>query len=236
MNVFYTAGRVLVGTSTPVADETMTITGTTAAVLGVSAGDAASVPIVATAANSASTAIETSGNIRINGTAGSTGLIFPDGSTQTTAAAVGGGPTGQFASTVAGIGQLNVTSSITTFTLVPGLTQTVNVPANSVLLIMSDGGVQTTGATQGAASVVDVAIYIDGVQHVGGGYRRVTAANTTGITANMTATWSLCVATALATGQHTIELRSRYILGSTAIVSGSTTPLQGSLTVVAIKQ
>jgi hypothetical protein len=236
--VFYTAGRVLVGTATPVADETMTITGGTPTVLGVSAADSKAVAIAATAATSTSTAIETSGHVRINGTPGVTGLIFADGSVQTTASsgAGGGGPTGQFAGTVVGTAQLNVTSSVVTFTLIPGLTQTIDVPADSVLIILSDGGIQTTSATSGGASVVDLALYIDGAQHAGGGYRRVTAANNTGITSGMTATWSLSVATVLSAGQHTIELRARYILGSTAIVSGNTTPLQGALTVAAIKQ
>lgn len=239
-NVFYTAGKVLVGTSVPVADETMTIAGSSPTVLGVNATDPAGVAIAAAAASPSATAIQATGNIRIAGAAGVTGLIFADGTIQTTAASGGGGTPGggNAASTVVGTGSINVTSSMTSFTVIPGLSQTLNVPANSVVLICADGGVQTS--SQGSASGVsrvDIALFIDGVQHVGGAYKRVTAANTGGVQSNNIANWEFTVATTLPAGSHTFHVGVAFNGGVTAVVSGGNgSVLQSALTVVILKQ
>jgi hypothetical protein len=148
------------------------------------------------------------------------------------------GPIGQSGTTTFGTAQIGVTSSTINFTIIPGLTQTINVPTNCDVHIQSDGGIQTT-VTGNASGVsrADIALFIDG-QIVGdGGWRRITAANTGGVTASMIANWNLALAASLAAGQHTIEVRTKYDAGATAIVSGDTTsPLQGQLTVTIIKR
>src|SRR5436305_1740935 len=63
----------------------------------------------------------------------------------------------------------------TALTGVPGLSQTVTVPANSVLVVSTDGGLApNTAAT--VTSVVDVVLLVDDVQVRTG--RRVVATNT----------------------------------------------------------
>ena len=148
------------------------------------------------------------------------------------------GTTGQNATTVAGTGQVNISTN-TPLTLIPNLTQTIDVPADSIVFISADGGIQT-GATGAAAgfSRVEVSIVIDGAPVAGGGRRRVYAANTTGITSSMIANWSMSTSTVLTPGPHTISVMAAGTgAGSIAIVSGdSTSFLQAQLTVVILKQ
>ena len=68
---------------------------------------------------------------------------------------------GQKVTTAIGTGGLMITQTLPDYTLVPGLTQTVNVPANSQVLLTTDGGIFSSGAVN-TFSVVDVALYVDG--------------------------------------------------------------------------
>ena len=59
----------------------------------------------------------------------------------------------------------------------PGLSLSITVPANAVVLISSDGGIQA--AVSGSYAVIDAAIVVDGSLLLNGGYQRFTcAANT----------------------------------------------------------
>lgn len=146
------------------------------------------------------------------------------------------GTTGQRATTVFGTAQLSVTSATTSFVVIPGLTQTVSVPSASDVYIATDGGIATSSVTSGGFSVVDISVFIDGSQVSNGGFRRVPAANSTGL-GQMIANWGLSLATTLAAGPHTIEVRTRYNTGSTAFVSGnSSSSLVSELTVLIHKQ
>lgn len=135
-----------------------------------------------------------------------------------------------------GTASLAVTSSTTTFTIIPGLTQTVNVPANSVLQISTNGGFFTNSILINGQSTVDVAIFIDGVAPTNGAWQRFTAANTSGV-ANMINNFAMSKTAALSAGNHTIDVRVRYISGSSSTVGGNNTSvLQGTLSIVVLKK
>lgn len=149
------------------------------------------------------------------------------------------GTTGQGALSVFGTTTLTVTPT-SQATLIPGLTTTVNVPASSVLLISTDGGIATTSTAATGFSVVDIMLVVDGNLLPNGGYRRVIAANTTGLT-GVFAPWSLTATTTLAPGSHTIQVFAAGVSGPTAntnaTVSGDGVNVnQGELSVLVIKQ
>ena len=125
-------------------------------------------------------------------------------------------------------------------TLIPGLTQTITVPAGSVVYLSSAGGVQTTAAVATGFSVVDVLFAIDGIIVPNGGYQRVFAANTGGVTASMISYWSLSTAVTLTAGAHTFAVLATGVSiagASNATLSGNNTSvLQGTLTVAVLKK
>ncbi|MBL0214092.1 MAG: hypothetical protein IPQ07_09415 [Myxococcales bacterium] len=145
------------------------------------------------------------------------------------------GTTGQLGASGFGTSSLTVTPA-TAFTLIPGLTATVSVPANAVVQISTDGALATTSTATTGFSTVDVAIQIDGNLLANGGYRRVIAANTTGLTGAFAA-WNLTSLATLAPGSHTITVVAAGVgQGSDATVSGSNTSVnQGTLNVVVLK-
>lgn len=148
------------------------------------------------------------------------------------------GPLGQSITEVYGTGQLVVTSSTTTYTQIPGLTTTVNVPANSTVHIHTDGGIQSTGATSSTYSVVDVAIFIDGVVVTNGGQRRIAIANTSSL-AQLIGNWSMDHTANLSAGNHTIAVKAvSGAPGSSSanVSSGSAPQLMGVLSVEILHQ
>lgn len=188
-----------------------------------------SVPYALYSENSGSS---TPGPAGPTGPAGATGPAGLTGATGPTGAA---GTTGQDIYEVYGTGQLVVGTSTTSYTLVPGLTQTINIPANSKVFVHTDGGVQSTGATSTTFSVVDVAIFVDGVS---GSQRRVAIANTSSL-AQLIGNWSMGESYQLSAGNHTFEVRAiGGIPGSSNanVSSGSAPQLQGVLTVMVVKQ
>ena len=169
------------------------------------------------------------------GPAGPTGPSGPAGAAGATGATGTAGTTGQDIYEVYGTGQLVVGAATTTYTLVPGLTQTINIPSNCKVFVHTDGGMQSTGATSSTFSVVDVAIFVDGVS---GSQRRVVIANTSAL-AQLIGNWSMGESYQLSAGNHTFEVRAAGgIAGSSnANVSSAAAPqLQGVLTVMIVKQ
>ncbi|HJZ77517.1 MAG TPA: hypothetical protein VKE51_37565 [Vicinamibacterales bacterium] len=143
------------------------------------------------------------------------------------------GTTGQNATTVFGTTSLNVLPG-NGFTVIPGLSMSVTLPSNSVLYLATDGGVQSSSTT--LATVVDVAIIVDGSLTAAGAYRRISvpAAAPTGW-----ATWEMSLSLPLAAGPHSVEVRVASVAGITvgAKVSGdSSTVLQGELTAMILKK
>lgn len=141
--------------------------------------------------------------------------------------------TGQNVYQATGTGQLTVNSSVTTYTLIPGLSLNVNIPANSKVIIHTDGGIQCT-ASGSSYSIVDVGITVDGTVQA---ERRIVAANTTGL-AQMISHWSFDRVVTLPAGSHTFQVKALYPSGSGAatagVSSGSAPLIQGVITVTVI--
>jgi hypothetical protein len=147
------------------------------------------------------------------------------------------GASGQNVTEVYGTGQLVVTTATTTYTLIPGLTQTINIPANCKVIVNTNGGIQSTGATSTTFSVVDIGIFCDGVVSSTGGQRRISIANTSSL-AQLISNWSLERTYTLAAGTHTFEVKAvSGASGSAAanVSSAGAPQLQGVLTVTIIK-
>ena len=131
-----------------------------------------------------------------------------------------------------GTGQLVVTAA-TNFSLIPGLTFTVSLPANAKVHVQTNGGLQCTAA--GAAySAVDIAVFVDG--SITNAQRRVVAANTDTV-GQIIASWSFGRTIPIPAGTHTIEVRAAGAdpAMATANVSSASSPqLQGVLTVTTV--
>lgn len=145
------------------------------------------------------------------------------------------GTAGQNVFEAYGTGQLVVSSATTAYTVIPGLSQIVNVPADAIVRVDTSGGMQCTQAGS-AYAVADIAIFIDGALTTP--QRRVVAANTTGI-GQMIASWSFGRTVSLSPGSHTFEVRA---LGGDPgaapgnVSSGAAPQLQGVLTVAILRR
>lgn len=105
------------------------------------------------------------------------------------------------------------------------------------MYVATDGGIQTSSTAATGVSRVDIAIYVDGGALIDGGYRRCIVANTTGAV-SMIGNWSTTTMVGpLTAGLHTIDVRAFLQSGVAATVSGNnSSPLQGVLTVIVLKQ
>lgn len=172
------------------------------------------------------------------GPTGPTGPAGPAGATGPAGVTGAAGTTGQSITEVYGSGQVTVGASTTSAVLVPGLTTTVTVPANSVVHVHTDGGIQSTGATSTTFSVVDVILYVDGVATTSGGQRRVAIANTSSL-AQLIGNWSFDHTYTLTPGSHTFEVKAVGGVAGSSIAnvsSGSAPQLRGVLSVEILKQ
>ena len=161
------------------------------------------------------------------GATGPTGAQGPQGAT-------GASPTiNQNVFTV--FGTSSATTNTSTFVIVPGLTQTVTVPANSKVLISTYGGVLSNATTASGFSITDVSLVIDGASAATGAYQRITLGNTAGVTSNMIGNWSFTTSQTLTAGSHTFAIEAIGISGSTATVgAGTNSVLQGELTITIV--
>lgn len=135
---------------------------------------------------------------------------------------------------VAGTGQL-VVSFGTNYTVVPGLSTTVSVPANAKVRVDTSGGIQCSQAGT-AFSVVDLALFVDDAISTAGGQRRIVAANTAGVGQTIT-NWSFSRSYQLPAGNYKFELRAAGVESTAApanVSSGSVPLIQGTLTVTVI--
>jgi hypothetical protein len=125
------------------------------------------------------------------------------------------------------------------FATVPGLTAQIDVPENSLVMLITDGGVQINSALQTAFATVDVGFSIDGsnpaTDPTPAGFRRIQVFNSaaaTGVIGN----WSFTRVQALSAGTHTIEVQARLVLGGPVLVSGDAGSVtQGQLTILILK-
>ncbi|MFH0866552.1 MAG: hypothetical protein V1904_10165 [Bacteroidota bacterium] len=104
----------------------------------------------------------TSGSTGPTGATGATGASGTTGATGATGH-TGGGTTGQNSTDAYGSSSLTVSTGMTTFTVIPGLTQTINVPANCKILLHTSGSFVTQGTGTTGFSVIDFGIHVDGV-------------------------------------------------------------------------
>lgn len=142
---------------------------------------------------------------------------------------------GQGATDAYGSAQMTLGIASTTYTLIPGLTQTITVPANAKVVVSTNGGVQAVGTGNNHA-IADIAIYVDGGLIGSAGQQRVIAANTTGL-GNMLANWSFGKSYDLSAGAHTITVVAKDGGGTLdSNVSGTNGLIQGVLTVVIINE
>lgn len=145
---------------------------------------------------------------------------------------------GQSVTSVYGTSTLQVLTTTTTFTTVPGLTSTLTIPSNCFVMIYTDGTFITNSTSGTGYSSLDFAIFVDGAYLTNGGYTRLTADNPG---ANLTTTamgtqWTLTSFVALSAGSHTIDVRTVYVAGVSASVSSSNTAArQGSLHILILK-
>lgn len=167
------------------------------------------------------------------GAAGTPGTPGAPGAAGATGATGPSGTTGQFGNTVFSTGQLALTQTVTSYTLIPGLTQTITVPANAKVYVSTNGGFQNSG-TGTSYAAADFAIYIDGA--ASSIQRQVVAANTTGL-GQIMSQWTLSGVFNLAAGSHTIQVRARDAGGSAdGNAGGSNDLIKGNLTVLIIKE
>jgi hypothetical protein len=166
------------------------------------------------------------------------GLTGETGATGATGPAGPAGPrstNGQDVVAAYGTAALLLTPA-TPFTPLPGLSVTVNVPANSRLLISSTGGIASTSTAIGQFCPVDVAVLVDGTFTTNGAYQRVVAENT--VIGDQPVRWSITTAQQLTIGAHTISVVAQGLgSGGNCNVSGNNmSTLQGELNVTIINQ
>lgn len=169
----------------------------------------------------------------LQGPMGPEGPIGPEGPQGETGPAGPEGTTGQLADTVFSTGQLVLTQTTTAYTLIPGLTRTITVPANAKVFVSTNGGFQNAG-TGTSYAVGDFAIFINGaatpIQ------RQVAAANSAALGQILTQ-WTLSGVFNLAPGTHTIQVRARDAGGTAdGNVAGTNDLIKGNLSVMIIKQ
>lgn len=177
-------------------------------------------------------------------TIGAAGTVIYSNGTQHASTAVGtagqvltsngaGAPTfgalGQSSSTAFGSSGITLSSSSSSFFFLPGLTQTITVPANSVVNIASDGGM--LAAIAAGSTFIDVALIIDGSFTANGAYQRITC------NSNTFSFWSFSQSAVLTAGSHTFAIVGAWFSGNSVTINGNgSSVLQGELTVTTIKQ
>jgi hypothetical protein len=125
------------------------------------------------------------------------------------------------------------------FTAVPGMRLTVDVPDNAVLSVSTDGGMGLIDTSPDKFALIDVGIAVDGAAPTPGSYRRIMMRSSA---ESAFATWNLGHALTLPAGTHTFEVQSRLV-GSNVqgtdldVGGGNSDPaLMGQLTVQIIKR
>jgi len=139
--------------------------------------------------------------------------------------ATSSGSTGQSATTV------YQTNAITpsNYAVIPGLAQTVNVPANSVVYIATDGNSKWMGGSQPICGL-QITLFIDGVSTDPQGNKLVWAETDTFSGNGGYTPWAMSLTRTLTPGSHTIETRARLAASCALNI-----PSGGQLTVMILK-
>jgi hypothetical protein len=165
------------------------------------------------------------------------GASIKDGTGTTAYACTGAtgpaGTTGQHASTVAGTGDITVDTN-SNWAVIPGMTQTVTVPANGVVLISTTGGAQTDGSATNSLSLLQFGIFVDGALSGTIPTQQLIISNTTSLIGDWE-WWNLTGAVPMSAGTHTITVQAEGLGGNSAAdVGGAGLPLRGGLTVAVL--
>lgn len=148
---------------------------------------------------------------------------------------------GSVITSVTGTNFLLANNNALTYTLVPGLTATITVPAGRTdkVLIQTDGGVQLNSSDPAGVGFTDVAIFINNVQFGVG--RRIPVVNSATVQNSVNA-YSFSYLTSLTQGTYTIQVRAKKFsnLFSDCFISSPTgnwntigsPPLQGILNII----
>lgn len=136
---------------------------------------------------------------------------------------------GQTTYTAFGTSALGISNTTTTFTLVPGLTQTLTVPTNCSVYVVTTGGIGNTNGTN-YSFTADFSIFVDGVALTNGGYGRVNTYNPVTINAAFSnTTWAISTILNLTAGSHTIDVRVIYRNTSNAAQGASVSSPSGNV-------
>jgi hypothetical protein len=138
--------------------------------------------------------------------------------------------------TVFGTAPFNLNSSLGTYTILPGLSTTLNESTDVKIFVSADGGVQTTSTDPTAGnSRVEIVLLIDGNVFPNAGRRKLVVANTPGVVGNV-GYYSMALSHTLLPGPHTISVATRWNGGAPAIISGNAlSDMQGQLTVMILR-
>jgi hypothetical protein len=118
-----------------------------------------------------------------------------------------------------------------------GYPVTVNIPANSTVLVTADIGVQTNSNSTAGYSTVDVALIVDGAFPADGVYQRLTVTNNGGVVFCFDYSSISQAFSSLSAGNHTFGIAGQCVGGTSATFGGNnTTVLQGEMTVTIIKK
>ena len=168
-----------------------------------------------------------------DGTPGADGDPGPAGADGTPGAQGEPGPagtTGQAARAADGttfLPLINRQATPTPWAVVPGLTQTVTVPADGVLYVTTDGGANTVEGEQ----EFDISLTVDGQSPDLGIRRHLRLAST--LTGPGVTSWSFDRILTLPAGQHTLTLLARSTTeGAVRVSGGPGSALQGHLNVL----
>ena len=119
-----------------------------------------------------------------------------------------------------------------TFGIIPSLTRTITLTGNALVWIYTDGGAQTTSATTGYGTTVDVVIMNNGAWLPQGGYKRLSINNPDNYTGAFQY-WSMGAYVFLSAGTYVLDVRACHNGGAAdAVVAGdNSTVLEGVLVI-----
>lgn len=186
------------------------------------------------------------GNNGTNGATGPTGMNGTNGATGPTGATGASGTALQTASSVFQTSALTVSSG-TTATLIPGLADTVTMPASGTfhVNVCAAVGVQTNSSSSSGYSVTDIFFLVDGTQTAGtfpgGGFALLTMLNTSAAAyamQNFSECYTFPNGTFANSASHVFQLGAQGAgAGSSATVGGDhTSAYQGQLSVEVIQE
>lgn len=173
------------------------------------------------------------------GATGPAGPAGPAGATGATGPQGPQGPAGSVENIVLNqsgitVYSTNSLSSPTSFTLIPGLTQTITVPANSLVFITTNGAIQNATTSVNVAAT-DIAVYVDNA--INANFQQRVAIPNAIAGNNFINNWTISGIVPLTAGTHTIAVRAQNVSGSAATqIAGTNALVKGQLTVIILKQ